>query len=154
MDEVISERSRKNAGFRRLVDSALDRRRLLQILADRRAKLGLTQIAVAKRMHTSQSAVARIEAGEIDAKLSTVERYASAIGQRVEWSVVSRSSNSSRHRRRAMAGRRAVKGGYRGGDGGVPKRPSAAGASVNPKPNSSKTTTLRKAARHPNAKSA
>ena len=88
LDEVISDRSRKNADFRRLVDSALDRRRLLQVLADQREKLGLTQTAVAHRMGTSQSAVARMEMGEIDAKLSTVERYASAIGQRVEWAVV------------------------------------------------------------------
>ena len=88
LDEVVSERSRENADFRRLVDSALDRRRLLQTLADRREKLGLTQTAVAGVMGTSQSAVARMEAGEIDAKLSTVERYASAIGQRVEWTVV------------------------------------------------------------------
>lgn len=88
LDEVISERSRTNAGFRRLVDSALDRRQLLRALATRRQQLGLTQTAVARRMRTSQSAIARIEAGELDAKLSTVERYASAIGQRVEWNVV------------------------------------------------------------------
>lgn len=109
LDEVISERSRKNADFRRLVDSALDRRRLLQTLADRREKLGLTQTAVADRMHTSQSAVARIEAGEIDAKLSTVGRYASAIGQRVEWNVVpgpavKRRRSSTTANRRASTG--------------------------------------------------
>ena len=90
LEEVVSERSRKNADFLRLVDSALDRRRLLKALADRREGLGLTQTAVADRMGTSQSAVARMETGEIDAKLSTVERYAAAIGQRVEWRVVPR----------------------------------------------------------------
>lgn len=39
------------------------------------------------RMGTSQSAVARIERGDVDAKLSTVERYTAAIGHRVEWRV-------------------------------------------------------------------
>lgn len=38
-------------------------------------------------MHTSQSAVARIESAEVDLKLSTVERHAAALGKRVEWKV-------------------------------------------------------------------
>ena len=38
-------------------------------------------------MGTSQSAVARLEAGDVDAKLSTVERYAAALGRRVEWRI-------------------------------------------------------------------
>jgi predicted transcriptional regulator len=38
-------------------------------------------------MGTSQSAVARLEAGDIDAKLSPVERYAAALGRKVEWRI-------------------------------------------------------------------
>jgi predicted transcriptional regulator len=47
--------------------------------------MGLSQTVVAARMGTSQSAIARLEAGEIDAKLSTVERLAAALGQRISW---------------------------------------------------------------------
>jgi predicted transcriptional regulator len=36
-------------------------------------------------MGTSQSAVARLERGDVDVKLSTIERYAAALGQKVEW---------------------------------------------------------------------
>ncbi len=36
-------------------------------------------------MGTSQSAVARLEAGGSDARFSTVERYAAALGQLVDW---------------------------------------------------------------------
>ncbi len=36
-------------------------------------------------MGTSQSAVARLESADVDAKLSTIERYAAAVGQRVEF---------------------------------------------------------------------
>jgi predicted transcriptional regulator len=36
-------------------------------------------------MGTSQSAVARLEAGELDARLSTVERYAAAVGAVLHW---------------------------------------------------------------------
>jgi predicted transcriptional regulator len=52
-------------------------------LADRRRDLGLSQTEVAARMGTSQSAVARLEAGGVDARLSTLERYAAALGGRL-----------------------------------------------------------------------
>jgi len=60
-----------------------------QVLADelvgRRRVLGLSQTEVAARMGTSQSAVARLESGDADVKLSTIERYVSALGTRIEW---------------------------------------------------------------------
>jgi predicted transcriptional regulator len=49
--------------------------------------MGLSQAEVAARMGTSQSAVARFEAGELDARLSTVERYTSALGGTLEWRI-------------------------------------------------------------------
>jgi len=87
LDEIIDERSERSPEFPDLVEAALRRRQLLRELAARREKLGLSQTLVAARMGTSQSAVARLEAGEIDAKLSTVERFAAALGQKVEWRV-------------------------------------------------------------------
>jgi predicted transcriptional regulator len=35
-------------------------------------------------MGTSQPAVARVEAGAVDVRLSTLERYAAAVGRRLE----------------------------------------------------------------------
>ncbi|HWF16080.1 MAG TPA: helix-turn-helix domain-containing protein, partial [Acidimicrobiales bacterium] len=52
-----------------------------------RKDLGLSQAEVAERMGTSQSAVARFEAGELDVRLSTVERYTVALGARLEWRI-------------------------------------------------------------------
>ena len=52
-----------------------------------RHRLGVSQVEVAARMGTSQSAVARFEAGDLDVRLSTVERYTSALGARLEWSI-------------------------------------------------------------------
>jgi DNA-binding XRE family transcriptional regulator len=85
LDELIAERTDRNPVFPQLVGAALEKRRLLRELAARREQLGLTQVAVAKRMGTSQSGVARLEAGEIDAKLSTLDRYAGAMGFCIEW---------------------------------------------------------------------
>ncbi|MGZ4726906.1 MAG: helix-turn-helix domain-containing protein [Acidimicrobiales bacterium] len=49
-------------------------------LVELRHQQGLSQTTVAARMRTSQSAVARLEAGDSDARLSTLARYASALG--------------------------------------------------------------------------
>lgn len=68
-------------GFREL---AQRRRELLAELVANRRAAGLTQTEVAVRMGTSQPAIARLETGEVDLRFSTVERYASAIGRRVE----------------------------------------------------------------------
>ncbi len=58
---------------------------LLAELTGARQRLGLSQAEVAARMRTSQPAVARLESGESDARLSTIERYAAAVGMELEW---------------------------------------------------------------------
>jgi predicted transcriptional regulator len=62
---------------------ATARRELGEELVARRHELGLSQTQVAARMGTSQSAVARLEAGQGDVRLSTLERYAAALGSLV-----------------------------------------------------------------------
>jgi transcriptional regulator with XRE-family HTH domain len=55
------------------------RRAYVGRLVEERVSLGLTQTEVAARMGTSQSAVARLESGEADVRISTLERYAAAL---------------------------------------------------------------------------
>ncbi len=64
-----------------------DRGRLMQELTQRRQDAGLSQTEIAARMGTSQSAVARLEAGAADARASTLERYAAALGAEITWTV-------------------------------------------------------------------
>ncbi len=85
LDEMIVERTEQNPEFPELVEAAIRRRALLRDLTEKRSSAGLSQTAVAARMGTSQSAVARLESADVDAKLSTIERYAAAVGQRVEF---------------------------------------------------------------------
>jgi predicted transcriptional regulator len=75
----MSER-RHETVFPGFADMARRRRELTTTLANRRQELGLSQTEVAARMGTSQSAVARLESGDVDARLSTLERYAVALG--------------------------------------------------------------------------
>ena len=62
-------------------DSFSDQRdEVVHALVKRRQRLGLSQTEVAARMKTSQSAIARLEAGDTEARLSTLQRYAAALG--------------------------------------------------------------------------
>jgi DNA-binding XRE family transcriptional regulator len=74
-------------GFREMAlrRMAGERRRLVAELAAQRQSAGLSQTQVAARMGTSQSAVARIEAGDADVRASTLERYAAAVGSHLSW---------------------------------------------------------------------
>ena len=71
-------------GFREMAER---RQQLVGDLAAARRAVGLTQTQVAARMRTSQSMVARIEAGDVDVRLSTLERYAAAVGRRLDWQI-------------------------------------------------------------------
>jgi ribosome-binding protein aMBF1 (putative translation factor) len=74
-------------GFREMALRRMseERRRLVADLTDQRRAAGLSQTEVAARMGTSQSAVARLETGDADVRVSTLERYAAAIGSQVAW---------------------------------------------------------------------
>ena len=108
LDELIAEREGKRPGFALMVDAALERRRLLRELAEDRVELGLSQTAVAAEMGTSQSAIARIESGEVDLKMSTVERYAATIGRKVEWRIEPAISRTGVRRTRGRAAKAAT----------------------------------------------
>ena len=85
---MVAERTKANPEFPSLLDAATRRRQLLEDLVAEREAKGLSQTIVAARMRTSQSAVARLESAEFDAKLSTVERYAAAVGKKINWELV------------------------------------------------------------------
>ena len=74
-------------GFREMALRRMsgERRRLVADLAEQRRWAGLSQTEVAARMGTSQSAVARLESGDADVRVSTLERYAAAIGSQLTW---------------------------------------------------------------------
>ncbi len=88
LDELIEERTAQNPEFPALVAAAENRRELFRVLADNRKAQSLSQTAVAATMHTSQSSLARLETSAADTRLSTVERYAAALGLRIEYKLV------------------------------------------------------------------
>jgi transcriptional regulator with XRE-family HTH domain len=83
LDELIAERGETNPAFPQMVEEALRARQLIRELTEARTRRGLSQTVVAARMDSSQSVVARIEQGDWDVRLSTLARYAAAVGQRI-----------------------------------------------------------------------
>ena len=88
-------------GFREMALRRMtgERRRLVGELTAQRQAAGLSQTQVAARMGTSQSAVARLEAGEADVRASTLERYAAAIGSQISWRLAPARSSRGGSRR-------------------------------------------------------
>ena len=74
-------------GFREMAVRRMagERRRMVAELTARRQAAGLSQTQVAAWMGTSQSSVARIEAGHADVRATTLERYAAAVGSELSW---------------------------------------------------------------------
>jgi transcriptional regulator with XRE-family HTH domain len=83
-DDPGRSRRTRFPGFEAL---AGDSDALIERLVARRRALGLSQTDVAARMGTSQSAVARLEAARSDTRVSTLERYATALGSSLYYAV-------------------------------------------------------------------
>ncbi|MBI5721428.1 MAG: helix-turn-helix transcriptional regulator [Burkholderiales bacterium] len=56
---------------------------LAEEIAQARSRAGLTQAEVAERMHTTQSNIARMEAGRTTPSTRTLEKFAQAIGAKL-----------------------------------------------------------------------
>jgi len=70
--------------FRAAYEDAKARSDLLRRFVARRKVRSISQAAVAAQMGTTQSAVSDLEAGSTDPRLSTLQRYARAIGCRLD----------------------------------------------------------------------
>ena len=80
LDRYIAGRAQKNPKLPAMVAARTNRMVLQRQLAERRVALGMTQTEAAVLMSTSQSSIARLESGEHDVRVSTLERYAAALG--------------------------------------------------------------------------
>lgn len=86
LDEFLDEEL-QNPEFAAALEDAEERSRLLLELSALRKRAALTQGYVADYMGTSQSAISELERAGTDPRLSTLQRYARAVGARVTFSV-------------------------------------------------------------------
>lgn len=87
--EAFLKKASKRKGFRKAYDDMEEEYRLTREMLAARSKNGLTQEAVAELMGTTKSAVSRLEAaGKHAPSLTTLKKYAQAVGCRLEIKLV------------------------------------------------------------------
>ncbi len=98
--KVLKEQFLKNPEARRIYEALAPEFELASELIATRARAGLTQAQLAKRMGTTQSAIARLESGRLPS-MSTLKRYADALGCRVLVKLVPVGLKAGRKHRKA-----------------------------------------------------
>lgn len=81
--EYVKKRKKKDAAFAKNYDDGYRDFKIGVVLRQAREKAGLTQEQVAKKLHTKKSAISRIENHAEDIRLSTLEKFAHAIGKKI-----------------------------------------------------------------------
>ena len=84
----LKKRLMGNPEFRQEYEKADAEFQLVEALVSARTKANLSQAEVARRVGTTQSAIARLEGGGVTPSLSTLRRYAEATGMRLEINLV------------------------------------------------------------------
>jgi len=80
LDKYILKRKIKSKYLKSNFEKGYERYKLGIILRQLRESEGLTQEKLAKKLHTKRTAISRIENHAEDIRLSTLEKYANALG--------------------------------------------------------------------------
>lgn len=79
----LKKRLMESEEFRNEYAKIEDEYALIEALVRARAAAHLTQAEVARRLGTTQSAIARLEGGKVSPSFATLRRYADATGTRL-----------------------------------------------------------------------
>jgi DNA-binding XRE family transcriptional regulator len=100
--EAFLKKASKRKEFRKAYEDLEEEYRLTREMLAARSKFGLTQEAVAELMGTTKSAVSRLEAaGKHAPSLTTLKKYARAVGCRLEIKLVPNTRLTKRSTRAA-----------------------------------------------------
>ena len=80
LTKYVQNRAARDPEFAEGLESGYSELKVGALLRQAREKAGLTQEEVAKRLETKKSAISRIENNVGSIRISTLERYARAIG--------------------------------------------------------------------------
>lgn len=86
--KYITERKKRDKEFREGFEEGYEQFKIGVMLRQAREKAGLTQEELAHRLKTKKTSISRIENHAEDIKLSTLKRTASALGKRLQVSII------------------------------------------------------------------
>lgn len=81
--DVSVDKWLQDPAFRAAYDALEQEFAIAGQMIEARARAGLTQAQLAERMHTSQSAIARLESGRSKPSVATLEKVAAATGSKL-----------------------------------------------------------------------
>ena len=87
LSEYVACRRVKDSEFAERYDEGYQEFKIGVLLRQAREDAGLTQEEVARRLKTRKSAISRIENHAEDIRLSTLGKYAKAIGRKLQFTV-------------------------------------------------------------------
>jgi ribosome-binding protein aMBF1 (putative translation factor) len=94
--EAFLKKAKKREAFRNAYEDLEEEYTLIREMLAARARAGLSQEAVAERMGTTKSAISRLEAaGKHAPSLTTLKRYAQAVGCHLEIKLVVNKSRTN-----------------------------------------------------------
>ena len=85
--QYIKKRKARDPGFAEDFDSGYEQFKIGVMLKQAREEAGMTQEELAARMNTKKTAISRIENHAEDIKLSTLEKFAHALGRKLKLEV-------------------------------------------------------------------
>ncbi len=88
LEKYISRRKKKSLKFAKDFESGYQDFKIGVMLKQARENAGITQEELAKKLHTKKSAISRIENHSEDIRLSTLEKFAQALGRQIKVEVV------------------------------------------------------------------
>ena len=88
LDKYIEKRKSKSKSFSRSFDRGYQDFKIGAMLKFAREESGYTQEEIALKLKTKKSAISRIENHAEDIKLSTIEKFVSAIGKELKLQVM------------------------------------------------------------------
>lgn len=84
LKKYLTDRKATDKGFDKGYDECYQAFKFGVLLKEARQSAGLTQDELALKLHTQKSDISRIENHSDDVKLSTLERFATALGKKLE----------------------------------------------------------------------
>lgn len=88
VQKYTEKRSKRDKAFAKNFETGYTEFKIGVILRQAREEAGLTQEEVARRLHTKKSAISLIENHADDVRLSTLRRYAEAVGANLQINLV------------------------------------------------------------------
>ena len=83
LQKYISKRKERDAEFTENYDKGFENFKIGVLLRQARENSGVTQEEIARKLNTKKSAISRIENHSEDIKLSTLRKYAKALGKEI-----------------------------------------------------------------------